>query len=483
MFLDDYKMSGQTHLSTDVFDSMRYTASNLTESQNELVQRFNAAFYEAQNRSQTCDSILDTFDECYFSNIEKYETEASHDNYLLDFLISKNHDATSSEQTTPSSDNASTFDYSEFAENFEQVIEKEGGNAADVSSEAPAIRETALKYTFGEVFTTCDRSCSNDDDVYDDVKVEDYGNRNCMYGNFTKIENFASNPGENSPFFVPLPFTTSRTSETGNEESFEYLDLSDGDLYDNLSNSSFDFENINANFSSCEYESPCYVPEQQKLPPVNTIIKNNVDFMSFIRGTPADDLDYRNQAAASIHRKPNPYGHLVGNKNVNNNISSYPDETNETHETNDDNLVVTSQNEALIYDDPLLSSSSLVMAKRRTRRNFSESEIGSDCEELMVASTNLQCQWKGCYQLYDSQNTLVRHIEKSHVEVKRGGFAPKQKSFGEIATIFLFLFVPQVRNSRVFGKIAPDETNRSTPATNSSSICECTAARNPTNVR
>lgn len=303
MFLDDdYKMSGQTHLNTDVFDSIRYPTSNLTESQNELVQRFNAAFYEAQNRTQTCDSILDTFDECYFSNIEKYETEAAHDNYLLDFLISKNHEATAvSEQTTPSSDNASTFDYSEFAENFEQVIEKENGNAADVSNGAAVVRETTLKYTFGEVFTTCDRSCSNDNETYDDVKVEDYVNRNCMYGNFTKIENFASNPGENSPFFVPLPFTTSRTSETENEENFEYLDLSDGDLYDNLSNSSFDFENINANFTSCEYESSCYaVPEQQKLPPVNTIIKNNVDFMSFIRGTPADDLSYHNQVSVTI---------------------------------------------------------------------------------------------------------------------------------------------------------------------------------------
>lgn len=30
------------------------------------------------------------------------------------------------------------------------------------------------------------------------------------------------------------------------------------------------------------------------------------------------------------------------------------------------------------------------------------------------------CQWQRCYQIHSSQNELVRHIEKTHVEVKKG---------------------------------------------------------------
>lgn len=83
--------------------------------------------------------------------------------------------------------------------------------------------------------------------------------------------------------------------------------------------------------------------------------------------------------------------------------------------------MVLRQNEALLKDDPLLSSTNIICmpnTKKFQSRNF-EYDYGNDCDEVS-SSTNLQCKWERCYQIYESQNTLVKHIEKSHVEVKRG---------------------------------------------------------------
>ncbi|RZC36404.1 zinc finger protein GLIS1-like [Asbolus verrucosus] len=53
------------------------------------------------------------------------------------------------------------------------------------------------------------------------------------------------------------------------------------------------------------------------------------------------------------------------------------------------------------------------------RQHLSESE-SSNCDEEISSSSTLQCQWEHCYQIYDCQSSLVKHIEKCHVEVKRG---------------------------------------------------------------
>lgn len=57
------------------------------------------------------------------------------------------------------------------------------------------------------------------------------------------------------------------------------------------------------------------------------------------------------------------------------------------------------QNDALLYDDQTLNSEDFT--------DYHNQDL-------------LQCQWQECYQTYNTQNELVRHIEKCHVEMKRG---------------------------------------------------------------
>lgn len=90
-------------------------------------------------------------------------------------------------------------------------------------------------------------------------------------------------------------------------------------------------------------------------------------------------------------------------------------------ENTEDNQMVLRQNEALINDDPLLSSTNIIClpnSKHFHKKNF-EYDYGNDCDEVS-SSTNFQCKWERCYQIYESQSSLVKHIEKNHVELKRG---------------------------------------------------------------
>lgn len=308
MFLEEE----QTDLTGDTFIML-----NLTESQNALVEKFNMAFYEAQNetRHQQEQQLLteqkdyqqeqqeredykqeqgkyerstnlmlpNSFDDCYFKSVTNEDT------FLLDYLISKDTDvpssnreeiACSSSTITQSSDNVSTstFDYKEFAENFEQVL--------DIDKK-PDQQRLTIEDTIN---------------YYDPTSSDEYANN-------TEILN-------NSPFFVPLPFTANNLQTNSNseenfnanfnasyveEENLDCFDFSDTDFCDNLSNSSIDFDNIM--FNDCDDSSSYYLMDDvQKLPPVNTIVRNNVDFMSFIRSTPQDTLmlDPQNEVSSYL---------------------------------------------------------------------------------------------------------------------------------------------------------------------------------------
>lgn len=128
----------------------------------------------------------------------------------------------------------------------------------------------------------------------------------------------------------------------------------------------------------------------------------------------------------------NEFGHLIGTKCINNNFvtnlevpaSDIQSTTNQFFQANEDNQIVLTQNEALLNDDPLLSSSSIMYPSNRRKTYTSESydyDYGNECEEV-TSSTNFQCRWERCYQMYESQSCLVKHIEKCHVELKRGTF-------------------------------------------------------------
>ena len=126
MLLDDYQLT--TTADTAVIPCQMYTNPNnaieFTETQRELVEKFNTAFYEAQNRSSGCqistadhENILDTFDECYFTNIENYEDTPAEEDYIFDLLLP--------EDGPPSSvadSEGSNFDYDDFCMKFEQQV-------------------------------------------------------------------------------------------------------------------------------------------------------------------------------------------------------------------------------------------------------------------------------------------------------------------------------------------------------------------------
>lgn len=127
-------------------------------------------------------------------------------------------------------------------------------------------------------------------------------------------------------------------------------------------------------------------------------------------------------------KRSSNYGHLIGHKNVNNNVSSSDYEVKERNNEDEligkQNYVILNQNDALNYDDLLLCNTKKFRTKLLMRKSLSaDSDLSGtnlDCEEERANSVVLQCLWKDCYQIYESLITLVRHIEKTHVEVKRG---------------------------------------------------------------
>lgn len=107
----------------------------------------------------------------------------------------------------------------------------------------------------------------------------------------------------------------------------------------------------------------------------------------------------------------------MGNVDVNENSSSIScvgDFNNDSQ-----NQVVLLQNEALEYDDPMMGSSNVAFSDNRHFGSY-DCETLSECEEGIVGDHLLQCKWQGCFQLYETQNYLVKHIEKCHVEMKKG---------------------------------------------------------------
>lgn len=72
------------------------------------------------------------------------------------------------------------------------------------------------------------------------------------------------------------------------------------------------------------------------------------------------------------------------------------------------------QNDALIFDDLHYDSGDLLQTEKTIEiETFNQNQ--------------LQCKWEDCYQIYETQSALVRHIEKCHVELKRGEFCKKKK--------------------------------------------------------
>lgn len=70
-----------------------------------------------------------------------------------------------------------------------------------------------------------------------------------------------------------------------------------------------------------------------------------------------------------------------------------------------ENCAVMNQEEALIFDNYNCYEDRLL-----PQQNYD------------LSQNQLQCKWEDCYEVYENQNALVRHIEKKHVELKRGRY-------------------------------------------------------------
>ncbi|CAH1102190.1 unnamed protein product [Psylliodes chrysocephalus] len=341
--------------SYEMTDQLYNPINHLTQA--ELMEKFNLAFYEAQNLSKN--DILSTFNENVPETTDVNDTDGVTDDYLIDYLISNPED---SPVSTPNSQIDVNFDFDDFEIDFDQNVTKNSENDENFDT---------------ETFTT---------------------------------ETSLSESTNYSKFFVS-PFV-----EGKQEKMVDNVDF-DIDFSGEFVNTSVIFEDMKTEFDEGD-GSECseFITF---LPPIETI-KNNVNFNNFLRKVPADDLDQSNQNTSQIS---NDFGHLLNSKCsvtiLNENSTAIQEHCPNIFEVHPDNHMVLTQSDALLNDDPFLSSTDDATTCTITKREYVEDLTENDCEEVS-SSVNFQCKWENCYQLYESQATLVKHIEKCHVELKRG---------------------------------------------------------------
>lgn len=215
--------------------------------QNELMEKFNLAFYEGQNLSKA--DILSTFkesDEENFSeetiNTNDVNEEINDDDYLIDYLLSN------SPVSTPGSDVNISFDFNDFVNDFDENFKNN-----DKSSSIDENFDT-------ETFTT-ESSVENDE-------------KTCLISSFYKIPAILS----------------SRTSKNCLDRiDFEEIDINE-DLID-FDELPTDVQDIDSSFESSEEHDIGH----SFLSPVETITRNSTEFNNFLRSTPANDITFHNQ--------------------------------------------------------------------------------------------------------------------------------------------------------------------------------------------
>lgn len=218
--------------------------------QNELMEKFNLAFYEGQNLSKA--DILSTFkDEIEEtstqenSSIVNDDVNETNDDYLIDYLLSN------SPVSTPSSDVDITFDFNDFVSDFDENFSK---NESQTGNDENFDTET---------YTT-------------ESSVEE-NNQNVLF-----------------PFFIPPPINCKM--EKLPLENFQLKEI-------NINEDLIDFEDLSQNFQDI-HQSISKTHEEQEgyqtnLPPIETINKNSMEFNNFLRTAPADNISFYNQVCYS----------------------------------------------------------------------------------------------------------------------------------------------------------------------------------------
>ncbi|GLV37035.1 lame duck [Carabus blaptoides fortunei] len=396
-------------LISEALFTQTYTTANLTDTQTELVEKFNAAFVEAQTCARPVAShfphqqeILDNIANI-FTATDTYPVQPSYENRFLDGV---------------------------------EAIEQHFDNSNDTNflldifmSKSPGQETVNESCSASQSSVECGREPMQAGNYFN-LSSETRRHFGIVYENDDSVK-------EKSVFYITPPLKQFSAAESAQEpaqyEQFDDLGLSDIDFGDNLSNSSFDIETITTELCDTDnfefdYENSCMENEKiaekhqkpQPLPSVTTFgrhfsEKKFVELDNFMRNCPANTINL----FAPESQQKNSCGHLLGNKPINNNLSVVPEHSNQS---NTNNQVVLTQQEAILHDDPLLSSSSVIFPTRALKCNtdsYSTSQDTSDAEPEESALA-FQCKWERCYELYPDQKTLVRHIEKCHVELKKG---------------------------------------------------------------
>lgn len=359
---------------------------------------------------------------------------------------------TSSTPYTPSIQQTPTTTYSGNYFNFEHLSQESSDNQYQTSFKnsgfGSSIELTEEQLSLERQFTSA---------FFDSVRLNETENipnddNAALYCDFEEpIER------TKSPFYTALPPFQPFSSPTKSDSELSFSELSplnfieDESLSDNdinfdikneLSNSSFNFDV----FSQVPTPED---PDEGSLPSIGTFnrpsfVTNQTEINNFLRNSSATSIDLF-QASNPFK---NTYGHLLSTQPVNNNLSEssyfevgYQDSQNfyVNTETNylPDNQVIMTQREALddlgvvtstndrtdnftINFDRQLSNIDEV--EKLDENEVNSTSVGSEEYNEADSTVMMQCKWADCYQNFVGETALVKHIEKFHIEVKRGKF-------------------------------------------------------------
>ncbi|KAL3271615.1 hypothetical protein HHI36_022090 [Cryptolaemus montrouzieri] len=343
----------------EITDQLCHPINNLT--QMELMEKFNMAFYEGQNLSKY--DISTVFEEYPQTKFERESVQNEEDHIPIDILVDY-----LTEPDTPTTN----FDFD--FEDLNKSLSLDSAGRHPSFSESDSIDDS-------ETFIT--------DSDYNTIST------NCDSSQFSEF------------FVAPSSFENGGNGEISTS-LLEPFNLND--ICDSLSSSSFDFDDLP--YDVCDYKDTNGGVSEIG------VDKTNMEFNQFLRTVPENDLSFFGHET----KVKSEFGHLFRNKCTNNNISSNlnyasSDVVNSVDLTS--NQVVSTQNDNLILNDPFLTSRIFSEEKLPV---VNQEDIGFDtfldCEE---PAGKLICKWENCYQAYQSQTSLVKHIEKCHVEFKRSG--------------------------------------------------------------
>ncbi|XP_066261353.1 uncharacterized protein [Euwallacea similis] len=285
-------------------------------------------------------------------------------------------------QTISKRDIADTF------ENYQEKSEENDDYLIDylISEDAASPQDCDINFDFNDFVEDFDQNVR---DSFSDSTTTDFDTG--TFTTETSAATFNENP-QFSNFFVPPPIWINLEDSVADKDKNS---LNGIDLCEVLSSGSLDW---NSDVQSLDQGY------SNSLPPVGTITKNNFDFNCYVRTVPEDDMGYFKTDLES----KSEYGHLVGS-------SEMPQQIQVLEE----NQMVLKQSEALLNDDPLLSSSNNFY-NNHIQISMKTTESETSEEIISTRAVHYQCRWQNCYQKCHSQTGLVGHIEKCHVEVKRG---------------------------------------------------------------